>query len=380
MAGFPQGKFNNFILSREKESFMRFFGALAFLAAVALAIPAAVAADTIVLQNGDRVSGTFVSADGKTMAIKTQYEGQINVKWKNIKEITTDEPIFVTLESKRIVSGPITKSGDTLVVDTPGGPVDVPLAEVKFARSPQEEAKYQKSLHPGLAHNWNGNVGLGYSLARGNSHSTNLTTSFNLQRKTLSDQILLAESSVYSTATAAGTVTANAVLGSARYDKNLNPKLFAFVSGAYTHDELQGLNLQQIYSGGLGWHAIDTPATTLNLALGINYTRQTYGGTSTLAPGISVQRNLAAATIGNDFSHRFDKITSLDEHFYFYPDLSAELGQYRFNLSADADTRVTGWLSWQVALTDLYVSNPPLAGTVPNDVILSTSLVVTFSH
>lgn len=359
---------------------MRFSAFLAVLAALIFAAPAIAAADTVVLQNGDHLTGTFISADGKAMAFKTPYAGQISVKWAAVKEITTTEPISVTLMSKRIMSGPITKTGDMLVVHTPAGAVDVPLAQVKFVRSPQEEAKYQKSLHPGLTRNWKGNVGLGFSLARGNSHSSNLTTSFNMQRKTLSDEITLAESSVYSTATAANTVTANAVLGGARYDKNVNPLLFGFFSAVYAHDELQGLNLRQIYSSGLGWHAIANPSTTLNIVAGVNYTRETYSGTATLAPGISVQRNLAAATTGEDFSHKFDKITSVNEHFYFYPDLSNDVGQYRFTLSADANTHVTGWLSWQVGLTDLYVSNPPLTGTVPNDVILSTSLVVTFSH
>jgi len=357
---------------------MRLPGFLALLAALIFATPAIASADTVVLQNGDRVSGTFVSADGTTMAIKTPYEGQLNMKWADVKEFTTTEAAFVTLTNKQVVSGPITKTGDTLVVHTAAGAMNVPLAQVKFVRSPKEEAAYQASLHPKLTQNWNGNFGLGYSLARGNSQSTNLTTSFNLNRKTLSDQILLNESSVYSTATTANTVTANAILGGARYDKNINPKMFAFFSAVYTHDALQGLNLQQIYSAGLGWHAIADPHTTLDVALGMNYTRQTYGGTATLSPGVSVQRNLAAVTAGDDFSHQFDKIMSVDEHFYFYPDISSELAQYRFNLSADANTHVTGWLSWQVALTDLYVSNPPLVGTVANDVILSTSLVVTF--
>jgi len=359
---------------------MRLPGFIMLLAVLIIATPAIASADTVVLQNGDRVTGDFVSGDGKTMAIKSPYAGQITLKWTDVKEITTTEPIFVTAMNKKVVSGPITKTNDALVIQTSTGAVNVPLAEVRFVRSQKEEAAYQASLHPPLTKNWNGNFGLGYSLARGNSHSTNLTTSFNLDRKTLSDEILLNESSVYSTATAANTVTANAILGGARYDKNVNPELFGFFSAVYTHDALQGLNLQQTYSAGLGWHAIADPKTTLNLALGMNYTRQTYGGTATIAPGVSVQRNLAAVTAGDDFTHQFDKIMSVDEHFYFYPDISSELGQYRFTLSADANTHVTGWLSWQVGLTDLYVSNPPLAGTVANDVILSTSLVVTFRH
>jgi putative salt-induced outer membrane protein YdiY len=357
---------------------MRFPALFALLGALTFAAPTIAAADAIVLKNGDRVTGTFMSADGKTMAIKTPYEGKVSVKWADVTQITATEPVFITTTSKKNVSGTVSKTGDTLVVQTAAGVVDVPLAQVSAVRSKAEETKYEKSLHPGLAHNWEGNVGLGFSLARGNSHSTDLTTSFSAHRKTPADRISLYESSVYTTATAANTVTASAILGGARCDINANKALFGFVSADYTHDGLQGLDLRQIYSGGLGWHAIDNPTTTLNLLAGANYTRETYSGTA-LSPGLSVQRNLAAATTGETFAHKFDKITSVDENFYFYPDLS-QTGQYRFALNAAANTSVTGWLSWQVSVNDLYVSNPPIAGTESNDVILATSVVVTFKH
>jgi putative salt-induced outer membrane protein len=344
-----------------------------------LAMPLAVAADTVVLKNGDRITGSFVSADGKSLAIKTPYYGQISVKWSDVTEVTMAGPIYVTTSAKKTVTGAVSKMKDALVVHTTSGDVDVPLAQIAFVRSAQEQAKYEKSLHPGIGRDWNGNVGLGFSLARGNSQTTNLTTSAHVKRKTLSDLITLYESSVYSTNTAANLVTANAILGGARYDRNANKLLFGFVSADYTHDELQGLDLRSIYGGGLGWHAIDNPHTTLDLLGGVNYTRETYNGTAVLSPGLSVQRNLAAVTTGEDLTYKFGKITSLDEHFYFYPDLS-ELSQYRFTLVSEANTRINGWLSWQVTLNDLYVSNPPIAGTKPNDVILSTGLAVSFSH
>lgn len=358
---------------------MKFSVAFAVLAALSLTASAVAAADTVVLRNGDRITGSFVSADAKTMAIKTPYEGQISVKWTDVKQITTTEPISVTNSSKRTVTGPISKTNDELIVHTSGGDVTVPIGQIVAVRSPAEEAMYEASLHPSLAHNWDGSFGLGFSLARGNSSATALTTSFNLRRKTLSDLVTMYESSVYSTATALNTVTANAILGGARYDRNVNDLLFWFTSADYTHDELQGLNLRQIYSGGLGWHAIANPNTTLNLLAGMNYTRETYTGSTTLAPGVSVQRNIAGVTAGEDFIHHFGKITSLTENFNFYPALS-EPGQYRFTLNAAANTSVTGWLSWQVSVNDLYVSNPPLFGTKANDVILATSLVVSFRH
>ncbi|MGH9688301.1 MAG: DUF481 domain-containing protein [Candidatus Acidiferrales bacterium] len=337
----------------------------------------AAAADSIVLQNGDHLTGTFVSADGKTVAIKTPYEGQISVKWSDVTQITTADAVYVTSTSKTTVNGTMSKMGDALVVHTSTGDVNVPLAQVTAVRSAGEEAKYQASLHPPFTRNWLGDAALGLTLARGNSDTTNLTTSLALTRKTLNDLIGLSESSVYSTSTPASTVTADAILGGALYHRDLTSKLFVFVSANFVHDQLQGLDLRQIYSAGLGWNVINNPDTTFDVEGGLNYTRESYSGTATLSPGLSINRNLIAVTTGEDFTHKFSKLTSMDEHFFFYPNLS-DAGQYRFTLIADANTRLASWLSWQVSFNDLYVSNPPIPGTKTNDLILSTGLAVTF--
>lgn len=357
---------------------MSFSRALA-LAALLLVVPCMAAADTVVLQNGDHVTGTFVSADGKTLAIKTPYAGQISLEWTDVTQISTTGPVYVTTTDKRTLNGTVSKMNDSLVVHTNAGDMTVPLAQVTAVRSQQEQDAYEASLHPPFSQNWAGGAALGLTLARGNSQTTNLTTSFTLSRKTLRDLIALSESSVYSTSTPANTVTADAIIGGALYHRNLTDNLFAFVSADFVHDQLQGLNLRQIYSAGLGWSLINRPDTTLDVEAGLNYTRESYSGTATLSPGLSVKRNLIAATTGEDFTHQFSKVTSVDEHFFFYPDLSNP-GQYRFTLSADANTKINGWLSWQISVNDLYASNPPIPGTKSNDVILSTGLAVTFHH
>jgi putative salt-induced outer membrane protein len=287
--------------------------------------------------------------------------------------------VYVTNSSEMPVRGIVSKNGDALAVRTANGEIDIPLAKVVALRSAEAQQAYERSLRPGILEDWKGNFGFGFALARGNSQTTNLNTSVQFDRKTRNDHTSLYESSVYSTNSVTNSVTANAILGGARYDRNFGKELFGFVSSDFTHDELQGLDLRSIYGGGLGWHAIDTPKTTLNLLSGLNYTRESYSNISATTAALSVQRNLAAATLGDDFTHNFGAVTSLAEHFYFYPDTSKP-GEYRFTLNANSNTRLTGWLSWQVRVNDLYVSNPPIAGTKSNDIIASTGLAVTFNH
>ena len=128
-----------------------------------------------------------------------------------------------------------------------------------------------------MLEDWKGGINIGFALARGNSDTTNLSTGFTADRKTLSDEIKLYSSSIYSTSGAtisggAGAVTANEILGGVSYSRNITKALFAFVSGDFTHDELQDLTLRQIYTGGLGWHVINNARTTLRPASAVSTT------------------------------------------------------------------------------------------------------------
>jgi hypothetical protein len=345
-----------------------------------LASPAG--ADTLILKNGDRLSGTITASDGKQVSLKTDYAGEIKVQWSALKELTSEKALYVVTPDKKTVNGNVTVEGTDMVVHTANaGEVRVPMTENTIVRSADAEQSYERSLHPRLIDNWDGGINVGFALARGNSDTTNLNTGLTADRKTLSDDIKVYSSSVYSTSgTSAsgrtGGVTANEVLGGARYSRNITKALFAFGSGDFTHDELQDLTLRQIYTGGLGWQAIDKPSTTLDLIGGVNYTRESYSAGSTVA---SVNRNLPGLTFGEDYMRKLGATTVLTEHFIFYPDLS-DFSQYRFSLDAGTVTKISRWLGWQTSIADRYVTDPPIPGTKSNDVIFSTGLNIAFTH
>jgi putative salt-induced outer membrane protein len=337
-------------------------------------------AGSVLLKNGDHLTGNIANSDGATLTLKTTYAGSVKIQWSAIHEVSSEKQIFVTTSDQKTLRGAITATDGTVLVHTASGSVSVPLAKVTSVRSDAGQAAYERSLHPPLTENWKGNVTFGFALARGNSDTTNLNTGLRVDRKTRSDHIALYESSLYATNdSAGGGVTADTVLGGARYDRNITPRLFSFVSGDFTHDDLQGLDLRSIFSGGLGWHAIDRPRTTLNLLAGVNYTHESYSGAAQPAPATGLHRNLAAMTVGNDFEHKLGQFTTFTEHSYFYPDLS-NVGQYRFSLDAGSATDITNWLAWKVSFSDRYVSNPPIAGTESHDVIVSTGVDFKFSH
>jgi len=345
-----------------------------------LSLAGATLADTLTLKNGDHLTGTIESSDGKVITFKTDYAGEIKVQWSAVKESTTEKPLYVVKKDQSTVNGKVTTEDSNINVHMANaGGVTVPLSDVTIIRSPEQQQAYEKSLHPSLAEDWKGGANFGFALARGNSDTTNLNIGFNADRKTNSDEIIMYTISIYSTAgaIAGGTVTANEIMGGARFDKDINRRLFAFMSGDFVHNALQSLDLQQIYAGGLGWHAIKQPNTTLDLLGGVNYTRESYSGT--IAPGASgtVNRNFPALTLGDNFTKKIGKGTALTQDFSFYPDLS-DTSQHRFALDAGWTTQIQKWIGWQLTVSDRYITNPPILGTKKNDVVLATGINVSF--
>jgi hypothetical protein len=352
----------------------------ALLAAHALILLLAVAsqAETVSLNNGDRITGKISDSDGKTLTLSTDYAGDVKVKWSSIKELASDKPLYVTTNDKKTISGSVIPNAKNLTVHTISGEtVNVPFDEISAVRSSEGENSYEKSQHPSWKQDWKASGTVGLGLARGNSDTTNLNTAFALDRKTPNDHLAISESSIYATNNApGGGVTANAVLGAARYDHNITPRLFASLRGDFTHDELQGLDIRAIYTGGFGWHVIANSKTTFDVLGGINYTEENYGGT-VANPGPTVGRNLPGLTFGETFTQKIGAVTTITEIASLYPDLS-DLNQYRVSFDANSVTKINKWLGWQIAISDRYVTNPPIANTKPNDVILSTGINLAF--
>ena len=60
---------------------------------LSLALPAR--ADTVWLNNGDRLSGEILLLDGGKLALKTKYAGRVLIDWKDIDTLATDKPLML---------------------------------------------------------------------------------------------------------------------------------------------------------------------------------------------------------------------------------------------------------------------------------------------
>jgi len=83
-------------------------------------------------------------------------------------------------------------------------------------------------------------------------------------------------------------------------------------------------------------------------------------------------RNSAEFFWGDDFNYKLGARTTLVEGFRMFDNLS-NTGQYRINFDTTATTQLTKWLTWNVSLSDRYLSDPA-PGRKTNDFLYSTGL------
>jgi len=338
----------------------------------------AVSADQVTLKNGDRLTGTIVKSDGKTLLLKTDSAGDVTVKWDAVSAIVSSQPLSVQLKSGQIVSGNVTtEDGKFEVATRDRGQVAAPRDTVVAIRNAAEQSDYDRLQHPRLTDLWSGLLDTGLSETRGNSALLAFNLAGKAARVTTRDKLSLYSNIVYATdnTTPPSRTTANSIQGGARFDYNLRPRLFVFAIADFAYDEFQHLDLRSVFGGGLGYHVIKSANTTFDVFAGGDYDREKFSPNPPLVL-TNTTRNVAEIDVGEELSWKLNNRVSLNERFSMFPNLS-DLGQYRFQFDATAATKLKTWLSWQITVSDRYLSNP-LPGLKSNDELLSTGLRLTF--
>ncbi|MDG9923728.1 MULTISPECIES: DUF481 domain-containing protein [unclassified Pseudomonas] len=68
------------------------------LSCLLLSLAWPVFADTVWLNNGDRLSGEILLLDGGKLALKTKYAGRVVIDWKDIDTLASDKPLMLRRE------------------------------------------------------------------------------------------------------------------------------------------------------------------------------------------------------------------------------------------------------------------------------------------
>jgi putative salt-induced outer membrane protein YdiY len=331
----------------------------------------ALAADQVVLTNGDIITGAIVKKDGDKLTIKSQFMGEVTMPWSAVKSLRSDAELSVVLPSGKTVKGKVSTTGDQLQVAAGPETMTTPLAGVPAVRDADEQHTVDRLLHPGILELWYGNFDLGLALANGNAHSDSLTTAFTGGRRTNEGLIAVYFNQIYSTARVNGVTStiASAVRGGWKYNRNLSPRMFLTGFNDYEHDGFQNLNIRFAGGGGAGVNAVKSENLHLDFDAGVDYQRENFIN--------GLNRNSAEANFGDNLIYKMLKGTSLTQSMRVFTNLT-DTGEYRMNFDLGTTTALKKWLGWHITASDRFLSNP-VFGRQRNDLLLSTGFRLTFA-
>ncbi|MBI3896195.1 MAG: DUF481 domain-containing protein [Acidobacteria bacterium] len=340
-----------------------------------LGITSLAKADIVMLENGDRLTGVIVKSDQETLSFDSEYAGVVTLPWSAVTEVESSTPVYVGIEGGQIAVGPVETSGGRYeIVTENAGTIIVAKEVIEFIRSAEEQAAYELEIerfrNPRLTDLWTGHVNFGYAQARGNSDTQTINFGANASRVTTRDRIGVTFTSVYAANDTLGesVVTANAMRGGINYNLNLRPRWFVFASTDLEFDEFQDLDLRFAPAWGFGYKAANTERTKFDFFGGASLNREFFS--------TGLDRTSGEGLFGEEFVFNYSSVGSLQQKLSVYPNLS-DVGVFRVSFDTTADTRLNQWLSWQVSLSDRYLSNP-VTGRKKNDVLLTTGLRINF--
>jgi putative salt-induced outer membrane protein len=333
-------------------------------------------ADQVTLNNGDRITGSILKSDAKTLELKTDYAGKLTIQWDSITGISAAGPLHLVLSDGQSVIGVVeTVDGKFNVKTQTAGTIAASKDAVQFIRNEDEQKAYQAEIDhyrsPRLVDLWAGFLDLGYAANRGNSSTDTFTLSTNANRATTRDKIEVHYTSIFAASDITGSrqTTANSKRGGVSYNLNLNKRAFVFGLVDLESDQFQSLDLRFAPAGGGGYHAIATMPTQLDFRLGAAANREFFS--------TGLNRTSAEVLLGEQFVHKFSDRTSVQEQLVFFPNVSAT-GNYRINFDMSAVTAVRKWFAWQFTVSDRFLSDP-VPGRKENDILFSTGLRLNFA-
>jgi putative salt-induced outer membrane protein len=327
-------------------------------------------ADQLVMKNGDRVNGSIIKQDGKAITIKSDSFGVITAPWDQVASIQSQQSLNVVLKDGKTLTGAVSTSEGKIRVTARDTAVDVTPGDITAIRNTDEQKAYDRLVNPRLLDLWSGSASVGWAGTNGNAKTLTFTTAVDAARTTNTDKMSVYFKAIKASALVNGVnaSTAQAVRGGLAYDHNVSSRLFLNAFNDYEYDQFQSLDLRFVIGGGLGFHAVKTERSLLDLLAGADFNHSSFSTPFT--------RNEAEAYWGDEYTLKLTGPSSLVQSFRMFNNLS-DTGAYRMNADIGLSTKLNRWLSWNLALSDRYLSNP-VPGRKTNDWLYTTGLGLTF--
>lgn len=348
--------------------------------------------DTIVFTNGEKLTGHFVRSTGSSVTFKSDALGDLTIDWSKVRELETSAKVAVIRKGVKlrkketpsnVPQGTLAMQDQKLqVTSAPGAPAQsIPVADAAVVL---DQSAFQRAMTrtPGFFADWSGTVTAGATLVQATQDNRTFTGAVSLVRAEPTEDWLnpgyktsFVFSESYGELTQPGTPTIKTSIlhAGVEQDKYFTSSVFAFGQADFDHNYSQGLDLQQTYSGGIGWTAVKTPSQELDLKASMSYIRQQFlaGADEIQSPSM----NLIGSVFGEHYHRKLPRGLALDENLAITPAWN-NTSAYSALFNTLLTVPVYKHLSGSAGVIDTFLNDPP-AGFKKNS--LQFTLGVTYS-
>lgn len=329
--------------------------------------------DVITFTNGDQLTGKLEREIGASIVFKSDSVGEITVSMDKVKELRSNGSFVALKKGERVtrtskVPGTIRYEDSTVTVSEPGGRSEpVPIKDLAYL---MDAATYNKEVtyNPTPLQGWNGAITGGATLIRATDYGENFnlglaliravpTVSFLPPRTRSTINVLETYGKLTSpvipqtTPASPAAMTKTSIFhADAEHDKYFSSRLYALAAVSFDHNFSQGLSLQQIYGGGIGWTIIQTPIQQLDVKGDVHYERQNFFAPT---PG----DNLIGSTFGEAYHRNLPRKIVFTETASFIPAWNNS-SAYSAIFAAGFALPTYKRLSVNLNMLDNYLNNP----------------------
>jgi hypothetical protein len=331
--------------------------------------------DVIVFTNGDQLTGTLERGVANSVVFKSDMAGEITVSLDKIKELHSSGSFAVLrkdipVSRKTVTPGTVIYSDGKLTVAAPtGAPETVPEKQIGYII---DQPTYDKELEKkaGPFYGWNGNINGGATIVRSTDYGETYTAGITLLRAIPAVPYLPARNRTtfhlqetygkltspvipQTTPPSPPAITLTSIFHSdAERDEYFSPKFYALGQTAFDHNYSQGLSLQQVYGGGIGWTAIKSTRQQLDLKATVQYEKQQY-----LASSGTPDQDLIGSTISESYHRNLPRKLIFTESISALPAWNVT-NDYSANGSVALAMPLFKRLSLTISSTDNFLNDP----------------------
>ncbi len=244
---------------------MRHFKRTVLMGFLLASASATALADSVVMRNGDRLTGNVCRLEAGVLTLKTTYAGTLSIQWKDITSLQTEKAV------RHLRSG---GTGQRLPTEENNAPV---LHTAKIdATSPRQLAAIV-SINPDPPPppvTYTGRINLGASFADGNTQTRSLTSEGELAARGRQNRLTVGW--LVKQEEAEGEKTTDSTSGFGKYDHFMSEKWYAFANMAAERDTFKDIDLRTNMGVGTGYQFFETKIKKLFAEAGVSHVLTRY--------------------------------------------------------------------------------------------------------